>query len=358
MLVKISFFLFVAVDLGSSQDDNWWYDMGGWDTQPSIQANPYRQTYQHLQRQMNWFGFAKHVGKINRGQLINPELNRPRDRAYGYQSDFNDEDFQLGAFRNPSKGQRIRATQDLVDRGQAHNVGDIGVLPVGVYVQPDGTILVQTSSKRKNPCNPNPCSKVRLSQCDIVNGVTAKCSQHGNYELAFRWSYPENHDITFYLGPAYHDGTSCPISPSYLAYGATACGAIGGPDSWTSYGSGVTMAEETFELTQLEDDEAGLDSKYQDFTYQVYVSSSDSHISKGELVVSYEGEVKQILKIPQYANGKEYYLFGCFRPYYGGYYLDTRGAGFYDWDDVIIGDYTFNTHSPRNYELCNALRWL
>ena len=113
MLVKISFLLFVAVDHGSSQDDLW-YNMGDWDTHPSTQANPYRQTHQQLQRQMDWFGFAQHVGKINRGQLINLELNRPRDRAYGYQHDFNDEDFQLGAFRNPSKGQRIRATQVLV----------------------------------------------------------------------------------------------------------------------------------------------------------------------------------------------------------------------------------------------------
>ena len=64
MLVKITFLLFVAVDLGSSQDDLW-YNMGDWDTHPSTQANPYRQTHQQLQRQMDWFGFAQHVDREN-----------------------------------------------------------------------------------------------------------------------------------------------------------------------------------------------------------------------------------------------------------------------------------------------------
>ena len=119
MLIKLSFHLIVAVILCSSQlppltEDEWWYDMGDWDTPSSLQSNPFYQTHQYLQNQMDLFGFAQHVGKINRGQLVNPELNRPWDHAYGYQNDFNDEDFKSGAFRNPSKGQRIRATQVLL----------------------------------------------------------------------------------------------------------------------------------------------------------------------------------------------------------------------------------------------------
>jgi len=349
MLVKITLLLFVAVDLGSSQDD-FWYNMGDWDTHPSIQANPYYQTHQQLQRQMNWFGPALHVGKIYRGQFLNPELNRPRDQAYGYQNDFNDEDFNSGAFRNPSVGQRIRATQAHVDRGLANNVGDIAVMPVGVNVQPDGTILVQTSAKQKNPCNPNPCSKYRMSQCDVVNGVTAKCSQHGDYELALRWSYPDDNDMSLFIVPAQHDGTSCVYLMFYLKYGNRACGAIGGSDSKTDFSSGVTTAEETFTMSQLEDG-----TKYQDYTYQV-IANEVQRSKHGELVVSYEGEVKQVLKIPQYHGADNfenyefvYYFFGCFRPYAGGYYLDTNGAGFYS-DEEVFGGYEL-----YDYGLCNAL---
>ena len=126
-----------------------------------------------------------------------------------------------------------------MDRGLANNVGDIAVMPVGVNVQPDGTILVQTSAKQKNPCNPNPCSKYRMSQCDVVNGVTAKCSrkfkvllivvlrvsylfstEHGDYELALRWYQPDYNDLTFYIVPAQHDGTRC-VAESYLYYDET-----------------------------------------------------------------------------------------------------------------------------------------
>jgi len=361
MLVKITLLLFVAVDLGSSQDD-FWYNMGDWDTHPSIQANPYYQTHQQLQRQMNWFGPALHVGKINRGQFFNPQFNRPRDRPYGYQNDFNYEDFNSGAFRNPSEGQRIRATQAHVDRGLANSIGDIAVMPVGVNVQPDGTILVQTSAKQKNPCNPNPCSKYKMSQCDVVNGVTAKCSQHGDYELALRWSYPDENDMNLYLRPAFHDGTACDNMHGNMVNDIeTACGVECGPSVETDFDSGVTTAVESCRLSQLEDDDDGLNTKYQDYTYQVLAHYNDYNpsISHGELVVSYEGEVKQILKIPQYHGEAHvnnnyyhaYYFFGCFRPFAGGYFVDTRGAGFYDYHDYIIGDYAI-----YNLELCNALR--
>jgi len=306
---------------------------------------------------MSLFGFAQHVGKINQGHLVNPELNRPRDRAYGYQNDFNYEDFKLGAFRNPSKGQRIRVSQAHIDRGLAKTVGEIAIMPVGINVQPDGTILVQTSAKQKNPCNPNPCNKYKMSQCDVVNDVTAKCSQHGDYELTLRWSEPDDNGMIFFIGPDYHDGTECDAY-NYLGYmyaGLIGCGAIGGPSSETDHSAGVMVAETTFLLTQLDDG-----TKYQDLNYQVYVGYIDDNpsISEGELVISYEGEVKQVIKIPQY-HGEDYvnnkgrnnYFFGCFRPFVGGYYLDTNGAGFYDADagDVIDG------LGVRDNGLCNVL---
>ena len=113
MLFKLSIFFIVTVNLSNPQVD-WWYDMDDRDIPPSLQYNPYYQAHQYMQNQMNLFGYAQHVGKIYRGQYFNPELNRPRDRAYGYQSDFNNEEFNSGAFRNPSEGQRIRASQVLV----------------------------------------------------------------------------------------------------------------------------------------------------------------------------------------------------------------------------------------------------
>ena len=132
-----------------------------------------------------------------------------------------------------------------------------------------------------------------------------------------------------------------------------ACGAECGPDATTDHENGVMTAEETCMMSQLENDDDGLDTKYQDYTYQVHAEYDDNlSISHGELVVSYEGEVKQVLKIPQYHgvdyvnnNYYEYYFFGCFRPYAGGYYLDTNGAGFYDDDVVELYD----------HGLCNAL---
>jgi len=391
MLFKLSIFFIVTVNLSNPQVD-WWYDMEDRDTPPSLQYNPYYQAHQYMQNQMNLFGYAQHVGKIYRGQYFNPELNRPRDRAYGYQSDFNNEEFNSGAFRNPSEGQRIRASQAHVDRGLAQSVGEITVIPVGTNVQPDGTILVQTSS-RKNPCIPNPCSKYKMSQCDVVNHVTAKCSQHGDYELVLRWTtmdhnHDDNHDhndpdehhdhddddhdphfhdydgdeLFFGVGPSYHDGTECTDSychtlpKCFIIYGNAGCGVIGRPRTDPAAPSdGVMVSERTFLLTQLDDG-----TKYQDFTYQVVVEYGYGNPSRSnaELVISYEGEVKQVVKIPQY-HGQDhvnnspqaYYLFGCFRPYVGGYYLDTNGAGYYNDADVIMGGLRVG-----DIGLCNALR--
>merc|ERR1712096_73817 len=96
---------------------------------------------------------------------------------------------------------------------------------------------------------------------------------------------------------------------------------------------------------------------YQVLAYYDYNPS----VSHGELVVSYEGEVKQVLKIPQYHgadyvnnNFYKYYFFGCFRPYAGGYYLDTNGAGFYDYGFMIY-DEVFGGYELYDHGLCNAL---
>merc|ERR1719186_1327532 len=216
----------------------------------------------------------------------------------------------------------IRATQAHVDRGLAKAVGEIAVMPVGTNVQ-----------------------------------------QHGNYELTLRWT-TDYHDMYFTIDPAFHDGTECAeYDFLYDDYdsdgddldGISGCGVIIGPDTVVDNSGGVYVAEQDALFTQLDDG-----TKYQDYTYQIIAtkSSYNPSLSDGELVISYEGEVKHIVKIPQYDGadnvnnaGRANYFFGCFRPYAGGYYLDTNGAGFYDDADVIIGDLKVLDNG-----LCNALR--
>ena len=72
--------------------------------------NPIYSTYKKKAKQMDLYGPAKHVGKINRGQFLNPKLNTPSDRAFGHQSDFNPSDLSSGAFKYKPKGLKFRAT--------------------------------------------------------------------------------------------------------------------------------------------------------------------------------------------------------------------------------------------------------
>ena len=103
--------LILILRLVSGQQDDWWYDQGNdWGTSDYFSAiNPFYQTYKHVAAQMDMYGYAKHVGKINRGKFSNPELNLPANRAHGYQSDFNPKDYHSGAFRHQPKGQRYIA---------------------------------------------------------------------------------------------------------------------------------------------------------------------------------------------------------------------------------------------------------
>ena len=84
-----------------SHADDFWYDMGdsSWETSNYLASyNPYYKMYRQSAAQMDWYSYAQHVGKINRGQSVNTELNMPRHRAFGYQSDFNPQDLKSGGF--------------------------------------------------------------------------------------------------------------------------------------------------------------------------------------------------------------------------------------------------------------------
>ena len=118
------------------------------------------------------------------------------------------------------------------------------------------------------------------------------------------------------------------------------CGAVVSSDDEADY-DGEDIPEEHATLTTLPDG-----TKYQDYTYAVMVYQSDEYnLSEGgpTLTVEYDGVVKQTLDVPQYRptganinyDERDHYFFGCFRPQHG--FVDTRGAGFYNDDDVIAG---------------------
>ena len=93
---------------------DWWYDIGGHDSQASeylSATSPYYRWFKNAQLQYDMYAPAKHVGKIYRGKFLNPELNLPAHRAFGHQSDFRLEDLVSGAFEYRPRGQNIRARE-------------------------------------------------------------------------------------------------------------------------------------------------------------------------------------------------------------------------------------------------------
>lgn len=343
-------------------------DTGGtWATSNNIARNsPYYNTYKQVSRQMNTYGPAQHVGKIYRGRFLNPELNTPRDRAFGYQSDFNPRDLKSGAFRYKPQGQKFRASEVHVNEGLARSVGEVATMPLGQYVQEDGTILIQTSGGR-SPCDPNPCPSVRMPTCTVVNGVTAKCSRSQEYKLTLTYEAPpgsSGNSMFLILVPAFHNGSqplACSRTGHVDSSGLDAwiyaeedpgCGVIPDPDyyDYANEDEEPNMGDKTHILTTLDDG-----SKYQDYTYQVIAEYNNDYADEGfpELTVEY-GEVKQVLSVPQSVGGVDldqpwYYFFGCFRPQLG--IVDTRGAGFYYYE-------VDNMNGLRiyfDYNLCKAL---
>ena len=116
MLKLVLLFSFYSTLAQQPQPDDWWYDTGSnWGTSSYLaRTNPYYNTYRKTARQMNTYGFAQHVGNIYRGQFFNPELNMPRDRAFGYQSEFNPRDLKSGAFNYKPQGHKFRATEVII----------------------------------------------------------------------------------------------------------------------------------------------------------------------------------------------------------------------------------------------------
>ena len=96
------------------QGDDWWYDLGGHNSYASdylYATSPYYSWFKNAQMQYDMFAPALHVGKINRGKFLNPEINLPADRAFGdpYHSDFHADEMRSGAFEYRPRGQKIVA---------------------------------------------------------------------------------------------------------------------------------------------------------------------------------------------------------------------------------------------------------
>ena len=185
------------------QGDNWWYDLGGHNSYASeylYATSPYYSWFKNAQQQYDMFAPALHVGKINRGNFLNPALIQPADRAFGdpYHSDFHADEIRSGAFEYRPRGQKIVARKVSillisiavillvkvdVDAGIAKHVGDIIRLPLPVFVKKDGTLLVSAPQEnRANPhdacsIHPNPCSIFQVkTKCHHFDDHLAECS--------------------------------------------------------------------------------------------------------------------------------------------------------------------------------------
>jgi len=175
------------------ENAGWWYDAEAtpWDTQGAqLQNSPFYQTFRQMDKQLDMYGYAQHVGKINRGEYYNPELNLPGDRAFGYKGDFNAKDLASGAFRHAPRGQQVVAEPVHVELGMADSVGEIITVGAGQFIKPDGTILLHTLPS-PNPCHyGHPCADVfpgYRATCVALDTTTAKCERivNGKYSA---WS--------------------------------------------------------------------------------------------------------------------------------------------------------------------------
>jgi len=165
-------------------NDDWWTDMEAtvWDDKgPQLENSPSYNTFRQVDKQLDMHGYAQHVGKINRGQYYNPELNLPGHRAFGHKDDYNPADLKSGSFRHSPQGQKVVAEQVHVDLGMAASLGDIITIPPGHSINTDGTIDVETDPGQQHPCASNPCAGVfpkNDAMCeDVVDTTTARCSR-------------------------------------------------------------------------------------------------------------------------------------------------------------------------------------
>ena len=161
---------------------NWWYDFGqDWRVSQNLRrVNPHYGAYRHMSRQMDYYGPALHVGKINTGELRHLAKYQPKGRAYGAGADFNQGELKKGVFKKVPDGEWVNAQQEDVDAGLAKCVGDSFKLSTGVTVMDDGSFTVVTNN-RLNPCASKPCRKFKITDCSQEDDYIAKCGE--NFQL-------------------------------------------------------------------------------------------------------------------------------------------------------------------------------
>jgi len=390
-MILITFLTFALLKCGCGQDglDQWWYDLGDDDLPASdylAATSPFYNWFQTARQQFDAYAPAFHVGKINRGTFLNPELNLPADRAFGQDSDFNAGELNSGTFSFTPKAQKFVAKKIHVDAGLATKVGQIATMPVGVFVQDDGTFLVDTGMRQVNPCNPSPCSPTSgTPRCIVVGPSTAKCIGPERKKLELKWMDPVNengvivkpgtspmtladqeYDLDLIIMPSKnYDGSPCSIAT--LLPGASICGVTISTDK-AALGSVVGKETATLETTSD-------DAKFKDYTYAIYalnnynlppdhqdppnqIDVSEYNLNKAGLKLNLYDDVNgvsspaYVYTVPQGSTinsaDKWWFFFGCIRPNMKG--LDTRGAGFYWCGDPVRGAGTACTPG-----LCEAL---
>jgi len=322
-----------------TQGDDWWYDIGGSDSYASdylAATSPFYQWFKQAQTQYDMFAPALHVGKINRGTFLNPELNLPADRAIGHKPDFHDAELFSGAFEYRPHGQKIVARKVDVDAGIAKRVGEVIKLSLATYVKKDGTLLVKVGGG--NPAHPgDPCTR-QLDPCaDFPTrprcvAIHAKCHAvkcvgpvKTTISLKFDDPNSQDHkknDVDLLLVPSTSDGGPCkPI----LEPGDSACG--------------VTMDKDKKAMNNKRTETAVL-SIPRDFTYAVFASTKNENTYKleaGSLQLTVKDDTYgylravQILRVPEdegnliNPDNKAYYFFGCLYPHTNKIVIEKTG---------------------------------
>jgi len=359
-----------------------WYNQestGDWEVSNKLRRqSDFYGTYKHIDRQMDNYGFATHVGKINRGDLRNPELNSPKDRAYGVNADFNPQDRNTDDFEFNPGCQWTLATKYDVDLGFATCVGDTFCLPNGLEVQDDSSLVIET--KNKAACSPNPCRKYKITSCQVEEDYKARCvpKRAGNIELVLKWTDREddysnnganNVDLyvevfaksdpydAFDVYETDHIDILEPGDPEN--YGVV-------PDadyvlsSFYDYEYLDSFGEEIFLLTTLADG-----TTYTNYNYMVmaYHNTDYPEYSEAVLTVKHDGQVVQRVAVPQFITNigdfggnpspdtnADTYIFGCLKNGPDGYYLDTSRRGFVAYNTVDEKLY----YNWCNFDMCET----
>jgi len=87
----------------------WWYDLDGTNKDPVTEMLKRKAgfaTFKHIEKQMDHYAPAIHLGKIDMGYKSNPELEHPSAAAVGKKADWNPEDYE-NAFAFQRHGEHV-----------------------------------------------------------------------------------------------------------------------------------------------------------------------------------------------------------------------------------------------------------